>query len=441
MYAPNLTPSNGTHLWSAATCRRFPKRLSLARAQATAAPSEKRRRVAALQSRAGMTLTELLVVVAIMVILIGMAVPMMRNGLEERKLREASRQLNTAFALAKAMAAETGRAAGVWIDAQSGTSYAQQVFLAEMPAPYAGDVVGATATVYIVSSAVAKVVFHPNKTSPLQPLLQVGDQIKFECKGPWYPITAISQSVYPPPVPSPALTLDIDISGVPAPPTPFPQPPPLPSPAPPPPPLPPPPAPALPPPPSLAYALPYGLFSYQIARRPIKSSSMPLELPAGAVIDVGCSGYGLADICFLANKSHLASPAYDTFKTSPVTDPITVMFNPDGSVERVWIWNSLCRPVTPSETMHFLVGKIEQTNEDTNSPRPQNSIVSTPWHFNTNLTDPTTLWVSIAPKAGRVTTAENGWQLRPNPPTVVYFDDSMAAAREFAQSGQTVGGR
>ena len=56
--------------------------------------------------RNGMTLTELLVVIMILAFLMGAALPIMRTALEDRAMREASRQLNTFVQLAKSQAAD-----------------------------------------------------------------------------------------------------------------------------------------------------------------------------------------------------------------------------------------------------------------------------------------------------------------------------------------------
>lgn len=356
MFARKLTLPNGTRVWRETICVRGSRRAPVVMTGVTEPSSKARRQVAARPRRAGMTLTELLVVVAVMVILIGMAVPMMRNGLEERKLREASRQLNTAFALAKGIAAETGRAAGIWIDTQTlpgAGSVAGQVFLAETPPPYAGDIVGATARVNLATSP-PQAKFKAVQTMSLQKLVQPNDLIKFNYRGPLYRITGVTSAVQ----------VTLDTSGLPQPPA--------------------------------------GIdVPYQIFRQPVKSSSMPLELPAGAVVDVGNSGFGLSD---------------STFTTAAaVTKPIVVMFQPDGSVERLWIIGGGA-PVFPTETIHFLLGKVEQVGTTSG-----------------NLQDNTCLWVSVSPQTGRVTTAENGYDSTST--------TALATARQFAQSGQMMGGR
>jgi prepilin-type N-terminal cleavage/methylation domain-containing protein len=276
----------------------------------------------------GMTLTELLVVVTVMVILIGTAVPLMRNGLEERRLREASRQFNTACMLAKGIAAETGRPAGIEIDTQSGSS-AQQVFLTETPPPYVGDTTNARAR--ILTGAGGTTATFDNNSGSFGSLVTKYDVVKFDYKGPWYCIVSNVPTTGPP------FTVTIDVTGLPLPP--------------------------------LAVWLPY-----QVLRTPTKSSSMPLELPAGVVVDLTQSGFGLSG-------TDLNS-----------TNPVIVMFQPDGSVGRVQVAGSA--PVHPNDTIHFLLGKIERVG------------ASSP---DSNLEDNTCLWVSIGAQSGRVTTAENGW--------------------------------
>lgn len=293
--------------------------------------------------RRGMTLMELLIVVAVMAILVGMAIPLMRTGLEDRKLREAARQLNTYVALAQAHAAETGRPAGIWLNTLTlppgNVSVVGEVFLAETPPPYAGDTTTATAAVSYNGSVWTA--SDPNSGN-ISSLVHVGDLIKFNYRGPLYTITSVSGTA-------------VNFSGSPSPPT--------------------------------------GSFPYQIYRQPAKSSSMPLEFPSGAVIDLENSGYG-----------------YSGTEFATVTSAIAIMFQPDGRVERVFTSTST---TVPSDTIHLLLGKVEQAGND-------------------NLKDNASLWVSIGHQTGRVTTAENAWDA--GTPTV-------ATAREYAQSGQMMGGR
>ena len=67
-------------------------------------------------ARRGLTLTELLVVVSIMVIVAGALVPMVQPLLKGRNPREAARQLNVMIAGAQARAMATGRSVGIWLE-------------------------------------------------------------------------------------------------------------------------------------------------------------------------------------------------------------------------------------------------------------------------------------------------------------------------------------
>jgi type II secretory pathway pseudopilin PulG len=292
-----------------------------------------------------MTLVELLIVITVMTILIGIALPVMKTSLESSRLREASRMLNTQFSVARAIALETGRPAGVWlaVEALPGTSpavvYATRAFLAETPPPYSGDFVGATATVNAGSSQTGiydyyTATFAPAMSSGLvgtSPLVNAYDEIRFGYKGPSYTITQIT----------PGATYTMTFRGEhgrdPAPP---------------------------------ATTVPY-----QILRRPERSSASPLELPKGVVVDLMRSGYGLTGTDFSAATGYLC-----------------IVFSATGEVSKVLG----AANQYPTQTIHLLLGSIEKLPD---------SAAAT----DKNLEDNSNLWVSIAPQTGRVTTVENAW--------------------------------
>jgi len=389
----------------------------------------------------GLTLTELLIVVAVMVVLIGVALPMMKTGMEGKSIREASRHLNTYATLAKSRAAELGRPVGLLIETQAlpespGYLYASQLFLAETPPLYSGDVVGAKATIFDAwNNAVApapptgpppqpvpvltagdgvadRAEFELSDCSFLPGLVSKGDLIRFGYRGHLFTITEdprIEPSranparaiirvlfahamVYPwgrpyrapiPANPGRALTSE-EIPKHISPPCPF--------------------------------TPPYMSLPFQILRKPRKSSRTPLELPGGAVIDLTNSGFGLTDRSF-----------------STTSGPVTIVFNPGGDVAGV-LGVNLSAP--PTATIHLLVGRIDQLAVGATGIPPT-------WTetVNENLTDMSNLWVSIGHQTGQVTSSENAWMLQPDPPATPTFAASMAAAREFAQNAQTIGGR
>ncbi len=341
----------------------------------------------------GMTLTELLVVIMILVMLLGISLPLMRTGLEGRALREASRQLNTYVQLAKSRAAETGRPVGLWLDTVSlpeeerfdpelPLRYADQLFLAETPLPYAGDLFGARVKVFentdpdpeIDADYVARST-DDGFSATLPDLVQPGDRIKFDFKGPAYPIRAIrpqaahesgERRVFFTPEPhQPApRVFDPSDDGVP----------------------------------------------YQIFRAPQRSSSTPLSLTSGVLIDLTNSGYGLDNREF---------GLFDT--------PMVILFNPGGGVDAV-LGNGAW--FIPTGAIHLQIGSMGNLLEP-----GEFSSEAYGGLYNRNLEDTSNLWVTIGHRSGRVTTAENAWEDRGDLPS------SLTAAREFAQLGQAMGGR
>lgn len=343
----------------------------------------------------GMTMIELLIVVAVMVILMGIALPLMKTGIEGRKLREAARQVNTGSTLAKALSAETGRFAALVIDVESLPEdatklFARRLYLAETPPPYAGDVVGATSTIRYGGGASAYADFDAS-SSNLKNVAKVGDLIRLDYRNPYYSITNITPGVLP-------VICTIEFTG-----------------------------PSLPP---TGVALPY-----EIIRSPEKSGATPLELPSGAVIDLNNSGFGLTDLslsrafppawtvstpyprcvycqpttpngfCYFAvvpGISGTSEPVWPTTLGAMVLDgttpnivrwqcvaprPVTVVFGSSGRMMGV---TGLTPPLLnkPVETLHLLIGDLEHIGA-------------------LNLANHSTLWVSIAHHAGRITTTEN----------------------------------
>ena len=139
-----------------------------------------------------MTLIELLVVVSIAVMLMAVAIPIMRPALKDRKLREASRQINTFIVNAKARAAESGRPHGIWIvrnnDNTELVDSSYQIFIAESPIPFAGEVFNDTCTLYDTSSPQDGFV-DVVEFADSYDLVKTGDQLQIDYKGPKYTLT------------------------------------------------------------------------------------------------------------------------------------------------------------------------------------------------------------------------------------------------------------
>lgn len=93
-------------------------------------------------SRVGLTLIELLVTIVIMVTVLAGVLPLVSPNNNSRKIREASRQLNTFLSQAQAQAARDGRPAGIAFREAPGGSglsgMATEVYTLAEPAPFAG---------------------------------------------------------------------------------------------------------------------------------------------------------------------------------------------------------------------------------------------------------------------------------------------------------------
>lgn len=241
-------------------------------------------------------------------------------------------------------------------------------------------------------------------------------------------------------------------------------------------------------------------FPFSFLRRPIKTSAPSIQLPDGAVIDLGANlpytppgqpvgqaipvpGSGTEVLAANANGLGL----WATFDCNPLLDPslngklqnvpvqnpppsdstpIIITFLPSGTVDRVFSWgeinsvgNTKTTPVVnwsdwqgriPAGPIYLLIGRQELINGDpellpliSNNQPPLKPV------FNSQ--DPNSLWVVINPRTGAVVTAENvGYDLTTVPvstgsPTftsmTVYWNANVYYGRRLARSMLDMGGR
>lgn len=102
--------------------------------------------------RRAFTMVELLIVVAIAMLLIAIAIPFIRPGIETSRLREGARLVNTFINGAKARAADMGRPFGVRlvrssVDGTGDPNDCYRLQYVEVPPAYSGDFDNATITV------------------------------------------------------------------------------------------------------------------------------------------------------------------------------------------------------------------------------------------------------------------------------------------------------
>jgi type II secretory pathway pseudopilin PulG len=428
------------------------------------------------QARRAMTLTELLVVVSIVVLLSGILVPLIQPVLRGQRVREASRQLNVYLAGAQARAVELGRPAGIWIERaghEAGdplnswyTSY--RIYPAEQPEPYTGDLLE------------SRVRLRPNPTDmtiweawydwdPMQPAVQCcgnlaasinqakqalgagnealastlpialpGDRIRFGGRDPWYVIDQIdalkitflvrpdevpivSKLFRPPPTGGAAGDLLAYQPGV----------------------------------------------SFEIFRRPRRSSNTPLELPNNTGIDLSLSGYGRP-----YNSPYALLPAYASpliyidpqpfaarFREINPEHDIVIMFKPEGGVDRVYYvaheLDMLSFWEVPQGMISLLVARADQIGRDS---QKNLMVLDADYRMRVqtylgeaNLRDQDNIWLNISTQTGRIQSAPNGdafvdaitgyplisSPLTPTTDVRAYLQN----ARRFATTGQSMGGQ
>ncbi|NLX15235.1 MAG: prepilin-type N-terminal cleavage/methylation domain-containing protein [Phycisphaerales bacterium] len=294
--------------------------------------------------RHGLTLIELVIVVALLGLLTAIAIPGVQMAVEGRAVREAARSVNVYLGAARNRAKVTGRPVGVAFQRFSSDDpyYNMCITLhqVETPPSYAGGTMSSYAQVYFSGSALTAQLSDGAATVTK---VKVGDHIQFNHQGPWHRITENNNG---------ALTL-------------YPE-------------------------PNRMYPLLNGVaMPYEVRCQPRLTGttaileraaySKPLQLPLDAVVDLTFSG-------LKADPSNHFSCA-----TPGNTDPVVVMFSPSGGLEGVYYGSNR----KDGEKVYLLIGKrdrIPGTSADDGL---------------SNLRDPECLWVTVSPRSGLINTAEN----------------------------------
>ena len=445
------------------------------------------------RQRRAMTLVELLTVIFILVLLMASALPLARLALADRKITTATRQVTTFIEGIKARAAGSNRPMGVWVERDPlNPMGGYQLFAATVPQPYGGDVLNALAYLHdenrdgILDTAY----FFRNECGFLDTYFQdgflggtikpaylrnvrFGDRIRLGSSSPEYMITSdildvdqyrvklhfrhpdavVEQAPVSTPLDplNPRVTytpihlkphFQTSTSGVPQ------------------------------------NNLPRDIkVRFQIVRAPRKALVKPLQLPAGIVIDLSNSGIGIPSSQAVwpfqdPNTGALLRPGQgqefapgldrdtsyandgisnlDVYKSVPTLNgavigdqrPVVIMFEPDGSIRSITC-SRLGLNHRPTNNVHLLIGRREQLK----APSPyapnglrysMNTNAPLAWFINQNLSDMANRWVSISPRSGGVTSAENGWAMNSDIRGGGFsFTGSLQACRQYAQDAQT----
>lgn len=329
-------------------------------------------------ARRGLTLIELLVAIAVVLLLVAVALPLLTPGQAARRIREASRSINVYFGAARAKAMELGREVGVALERDpNNLSACTKLVQVESPPPYAGETQDARLRLYSAGKyGDGKFKFYArpwdvglrSESGISTTMYQKGDLVKIGSTGVFCSIE--NQNTFPMEL---KCTMDPQV---------YPYPP-------------------WPATPSLSEPVPFAIY-----RQPtISPEAAPLILPKSTAIDLGEFGSGLS---LLSNFARVSG-------SQVVNDRVLILFSPQGSVSRVLLVpqdkNPLSLSSSPAtEPILLLVG--ERTRVGLRTPP---AAVEAP-----NWAAVDSLWVTLIPQTGFIRAAENV------PPASINLNNSSA---------------
>lgn len=400
--------------------------------------------VDALNSRRGLTLIELVVVVGLLVLLAAIALPTIQLAVEGRRVREAARAMNVYLGAARNRAMATGRSVGVVLQrfaTEPGNPYNNLCITldqVEVPPPYAGPFERVRAQVRSSGTGTAQVQFvndaMPPEEFPLPPkVMRVGDRIQFNQQGFWYAITGpIDPDEDDLTVVGNLIDLQVrDFNAGHQ---------------------------RMPwsdnwsPPASFEIHRQPALGALAVERTFRTSIAKPLQLPLDAAVDLtfsGGTGSGGTGSRIPPAGFYIPVDAFETNPNPPVAmPPVVIMFSPNGSVDIVHYGrydrdmdSIVYESIRPTAPIYLLIGKRERIRDDYDVRSPGNL------DDLSNLEDPENLWITITPQTGLVRTLENAQvYLDPNRTFTEQIAELIPAARGIAQTvissgGAGIGGR
>lgn len=323
-------------------------------------------------SRRAMTLIELLVVIAIMLSMAAVTIPQLQPAMENRRMREAGRSVATYFGSARTKALETGRPCGVTIEQlrnsddalildSGGNPVNASIVLRQaiVPLPYGGDSVNSLGRIKMDSDGLndpEKKAWFKAELPISSKMVKPGDLIQFNLQGPFYKIESVGDA-------GAQSTLSLDVRN--------------------------------------GQRLPWPTSSwskemkFKIYRRPVPSLAKVQPMPPQTAIDLNYCG----------TKSEIS-------KFAGLTSPVTIVFSPNGSIDRMYVGNA--GPTVVTEPIYLLVGRLD---------RAMGINTGTP-----NWKDPRCMWIKLSPKTGAITSSNCAVR------------NSAAESRAFAEDAINTGG-
>ena len=281
------------------------------------------------RNRAGITLIELLIVIAIMLVIVGIAIPSIRTLTEGDAIREASRQLNLFIESERASAVENGFG-GIWMERnEKDPNKVTRIYRVKKQDVYTGDFADSVAVVTPPSGNTFNANFSGGQNILFDPKygdsgININDLIQFGGSGPWYPIVAIN-----PAGGNYQVTCRLDygkFTGTGGAQDGF----------------------------STVAAPPAGSLTYAVQRSPSRSIASAFELPKGTFIDLSNSGFSVR-----TNAGNYSGGQDFLWPGLPAGHgPIVIMFRNDGSLDRVY--DGIGASVFPPSSIFMLVAEDPQ---------------------------------------------------------------------------------
>ena len=139
-----------------------------------------------------------------------------------------------------------------------------------------------------------------------------------------------------------------------------------------------------------------GRYPYRIRRRPEISKSNPLTLSPGVAIDLNYSGIGIGENQFVPGPQTLPN----------VNSPIDILFGPDGRVDFISVDN--VGTLGSASGLIFLClgttdGVVEPLDERVSASNEE--LFQNDGQLRANITNPDSIWIVINPNSGRVVAA------------------------------------
>ena len=337
--------------------------------------------------RAGMTLVELLVVVAILGLLAVTVLPALSTSAEARRTREASRIITSYIAKAQSRAIGRTEWSGFWLTtpiSNPSANFAVDFYLADVPAVFRGDSISSTGTGSRSGS-----VFVMSGTNIGAVSGTAGDLVRFDGQPPWYAFRSGTTNQFTIGFRNGVSSENINQTER-----------------------------------NTPWPAEASAHTFEILRQPARAGS-PLTLADGRCIDLSWSGYGGSSLATYSTWSGLGGTSLAA--SCPPTPPqsIAVLFDGAGRLRQLF-YNS--DRVSISGPVFLLVGRTDRAGNNAAALSATDDSVGANWQYSDSF------WIAIDPFSGVAKTAECA-------PQAGLATDDVFSSQAFIRSESVAGGR